>query len=139
MRALSQQLNVSEVEKLVRQMIDKATREESEIENKLNNIGQDEQNLDAKIDRRKIECDQLQKRLTKLQAYRPPNRDEFEKYEERLKILYQEYVLIYRNLGFMKQQMNEIDLIEHEKSIDAERNMRLAVEKMRMETSGIPP
>uniref|UniRef100_A0AC34FM19 Clusterin-associated protein 1 n=1 Tax=Panagrolaimus sp. ES5 TaxID=591445 RepID=A0AC34FM19_9BILA len=139
MRALSQQLNVSEVEKLVRQMIEKATREEAEIEHKLNNIGQDEQNLDTKIDRRKLECEQLQKRLSKLQSYRPPNRDEFERFEDRLKILYQEYVLVYRNLGFMKQQMNEIEIVEQEKSIDAERNMRIAVEKMKMENNGIPP
>lgn len=139
MRALSQQLNVSEVEKLVRQMIEKATREEAEIEHKLNNIGQDEQNLDTKIERRKLECEQLQKRLSKLQSYRPPNRDEFERFEDRLKILYQEYVLVYRNLGYMKQQMNEIEIVEQEKSIDAERNMRIAVEKMKMENTGIPP
>ena len=139
MRALSQKLNVGEVEKIVKQMIEKASREEAEIDHKLNNIGQDEQNLDAKIERRKLECDQLQKRLSKLQAYRPPNRDEFEKYEEQLKELYKEYVVKYRNLGFLKQQMNEIELIEQEKSLDAERNMRLAVEKMRQENNGVPP
>ena len=120
-------------------MIEIASREESEIDHKLNNIGQDEQNLDAKIERRKLECDQLQKRLSKLQAYRPPNRDEFEKYEEQLKELYKEYVVKYRNLGYLKQQMNEIELVEQEKSLDAERNMRLAVEKMRQENNGIPP
>uniref|UniRef100_A0AC34QUE8 Clusterin-associated protein 1 n=1 Tax=Panagrolaimus sp. JU765 TaxID=591449 RepID=A0AC34QUE8_9BILA len=139
MRALSQQLNVGEVEKHVRQMIEKASKEKTEIENKLNNIGQDEQNLDAKIERRRLECEQLQKRLTKLQAYRPPNRDEFEKFEEQLKVLYQEYVVRYRNLGYVKQQMNEVEMIENEKSIDAEKNMRLAVEKMRQENTGVPP
>lgn len=139
MRALSQQLNVSEVEKIIRQLFEKAKREETEIEDKLNNIGQTEQNLDQKIERRKLECEQLQKRLTKLQAYRPPNRDEFERLEAQLKGLYQEYVVKYRNLCYMKQQMNDIEIIEHEKSLDAEKNMRLAVEKMRQENAALPP
>uniref|UniRef100_A0A7E4V0T6 Clusterin-associated protein 1 n=1 Tax=Panagrellus redivivus TaxID=6233 RepID=A0A7E4V0T6_PANRE len=138
MRALSQQLNVAEVEKLVRQMIEKGIREENEISTKLANIGQDEHNLDAKIERRRLECDQLQKRLSKLQAYRPPNRDEFERYEAQLKVLYEEYVVVFRNLGFMKQRLNEVEIVEAEKSMEAEKNMREIVEQRRAENQ-LPP
>lgn len=68
MKAMSQSLNISDIEKIVRGMTEKAARETDEIEEKINNIASDEASLDAKIERRRREYDQLQKRLAKLQV-----------------------------------------------------------------------
>uniref|UniRef100_A0A914CCT9 Clusterin-associated protein 1 n=1 Tax=Acrobeloides nanus TaxID=290746 RepID=A0A914CCT9_9BILA len=139
MRAMSQSLNISDIEKIIRGMIEKSARETAEIEEKLNNISSDEASLDAKIDRRRREYDQLQKRLAKLQSFRPQYMDEYERYEEQLKGLYTEYVVKFRNLSYLQQQLWEVERAEKERSMDAERSMRLAVEKMRVDSQTVPP
>lgn len=91
-KALSQSLNVRDVEQILQKMIAEAREQEQEFRfvlaffkkcpktfffnlliffifrEKLNNLNSDEQSLDNKIERRQREYDQLQKRLAKLQV-----------------------------------------------------------------------
>lgn len=65
--------------------------------------------------------------------------DEYERYEDQLKGLYTEYVVKFRNLSYLQQQLWEVERAEKERSMDAERSMRLAVEKMRIDNQSVPP
>lgn len=59
--------------------------------------------------------------------------DEYEKYEIKLKQLYDNYVILFCNLSYLQQQLWNIERNEHERLEKAEKNMRMAVNKMRME------
>lgn len=70
-KALSQSLNANEVEREIREKIEKTESKSNEVRFKLTNISNDEQDLEKKIERRQREYEQLQKRLAKLQVNMP--------------------------------------------------------------------
>lgn len=66
--------------------------------------------------------------------------DEYERYEAKLKQLYDIYVVLFCNLFYLQQQLWDVERNERERLSKAEQNMRLAVDKMRMENDiSIPP
>lgn len=65
--------------------------------------------------------------------------DEYENYEAHLKDLYREYVIQFRNLAYLQDQLDNVEKLELQRSYEAEQTMRLAVEKMRQENEQVPP
>jgi hypothetical protein len=65
--------------------------------------------------------------------------DEYEHYEQQLKDLYREYVVQFRNLAYLQEQLDNVEKMELARSHEAEQTMRLAVEKMRAENEQVPP
>uniref|UniRef100_A0A1I7RU61 Clusterin-associated protein 1 n=1 Tax=Bursaphelenchus xylophilus TaxID=6326 RepID=A0A1I7RU61_BURXY len=137
-KALSQSLNVRDVEKTLKTMVQHIREQYNDIENRMKNLGSDEKGLDEKIDRRERELDQLHKRLAKLQSFRPPHMDEFERQEARLQNLYNEYILQFRNLTYLNEKLLDVERAEREKSDEAERSMRMTVEKMKDDNKRLP-
>lgn len=64
--------------------------------------------------------------------------DEYEHHETQLKELYREYVVEFRNLAYLQDQLDNVEKIELQRSHEAEQSMRLAVEKMRHENEQVP-
>lgn len=60
--------------------------------------------------------------------------DEYERYEAELRERYSEYVSLFRNLHALQHQLAQSERAERERAQDAERAMRVAVERMRMES-----
>uniref|UniRef100_A0A8R1I1G6 Uncharacterized protein n=1 Tax=Caenorhabditis japonica TaxID=281687 RepID=A0A8R1I1G6_CAEJA len=75
----------------------------------------------------------MQKRYAKLQSFRPQYMDEYERFEERLKKLYEVYVLNFRNLSYLRKVHDDLARSERQRQEELEKAMRLAVEKMRLE------
>jgi len=67
-KALGQSLNTSKIENEIKEKISDAEFKINEFKKRLENITNDEAELTKKIERRKRELEQLQKRLAKLQA-----------------------------------------------------------------------
>lgn len=133
-KALGQSLNTSKIENEIKEKISDAEFKINEFKKRLENITNDEAELTKKIERRKRELEQLQKRLAKLQSFRPPYMDEYENLEKELKDRYNVYVTLFRNLHYLKQQLNNAKQAEREQAVNAEKNMRVAVERMRIES-----
>ena len=66
------------------------------ITHNIENVASNEANLEAKIEKKKVELDRNQKRLLTLKKVRPAFMDEYEKLEEELKKLYEEYIIKFR-------------------------------------------
>ena len=62
----------------------------------IENVASNEANLEAKIDKKKVELERNQKRLQTLKKVRPAFMDEYEKLEEELRKLYEEYIVKFR-------------------------------------------
>ncbi|CAI2350888.1 unnamed protein product [Caenorhabditis sp. 36 PRJEB53466] len=132
-RAASRAIPLGEVEKTLQAAIQGIATEADQLSNKLNNVASDEAELDEKIEKKKREYEQMQKRYAKLQSFRPQYMDEYERYEERLKKLYEIYVLNFRNLSYLKKVHDDLARSERQRQEELEKAMRLAVEKMRLE------
>ncbi|CAJ0604040.1 unnamed protein product [Cylicocyclus nassatus] len=132
-RATSRAIPLAEAEKTVQKSIEAIVSDTADITSKLSNVANDEAALDEKIERRKKEYEQMQKRYVKLQSFRPQYMDEYEKLEAKLKELYEIYVVKFRNLTYLQQLQLEMEKADRQKQAESERNMRQVVEKMRME------
>ena len=66
------------------------------ITHNIEKVASNEANLEAKIEKKKVELDRNQKRLLTLKKVRPAFMDEYEKLEEELKKLYEEYIIKFR-------------------------------------------
>ena len=75
-------------------------------------MGQDEANLQMKIDKKKTELDRQQKRLQSLQTVRPAFMDEFERLEEELSAHYHYYLQNHRNLAYLESELEKIEFAE---------------------------
>ncbi|PIO57607.1 hypothetical protein TELCIR_20974, partial [Teladorsagia circumcincta] len=132
-RAVSRAIPLAEAEHTIQQSIEAIVADTGDITNKLANVANDESALDEKIERKKREYEQMQKRFVKLQSFRPQYMDEYEKLEAKLKQLYEVYVVKFRNLAYLQQLQLEIERTDRQKQEESERTMRQVVEKMRME------
>ncbi|GMS81254.1 hypothetical protein PENTCL1PPCAC_3429, partial [Pristionchus entomophagus] len=132
-RATSRTVSVQEAERSLKLSIAAVETERKETEEKIANIETDEKSLDEKIERKRREFDHMQKRYAKLQSYRPAHMDEYEKYEAKLKEVYEQYVIKFRNLAYLRQLQSELERADQQRAIEAERSMRETVEKLRLE------
>uniref|UniRef100_A0A0K0DWL5 Clusterin-associated protein 1 n=1 Tax=Strongyloides stercoralis TaxID=6248 RepID=A0A0K0DWL5_STRER len=135
---LSQNISVPEASRIIKNLIDKNEKEIEDLSVKMSNISNDEESLDYKIEKKKREHELLEKRLAKLQNFRPQYIEEYEKLENKLKILYSEYVTKFRTLSYLQEQVWELERAEKERNYKAELQMRQQVEKLKEEISQPP-
>lgn len=74
-----------------------------------------EQNLDARIERRRTELDRNQKRLQTLKKVRPAFMEEFEKLEVELRALYDDYLQKFRYLAYLEHLYEDAAKAEQER------------------------
>lgn len=74
-----------------------------------------EQNLDARIERRRTELDRNQKRLQTLKKVRPAFMEEFEKLEVELRALYDDYLQKFRYLAYLEHLYEDTAKAEQER------------------------
>lgn len=74
-----------------------------------------EQNLDARIERRKTELDRNQKRLHTLKKVRPAFMEEFEKLEVEFRALYDDYLQKFRYLAYLEHLYEDAAKMEQER------------------------
>ncbi|KAM5227564.1 clusterin-associated protein 1 isoform 2-T2 [Ctenodactylus gundi] len=131
--AIARPLEIDETEKVMRIAIKEILSQVQKTKDLLNNVASDEANLEAKIEKRKLELERNQKRLQTLQSVRPAFMDEYEKIEEELQKQYDIYLEKFRNLTYLEQQLEDHHRMEQEKFEEAENTLRLMQNKLKEE------
>ncbi|OXB60062.1 hypothetical protein ASZ78_000965 [Callipepla squamata] len=112
--SIARPLEINEAEKMMKVAIDCVLEEVQKTKDMLNNVALDEANLEAKIEKRKLELERSQKRLQTLQSVRPAFMDEYEKIEEQLQKQYTSYLEKFRNLTYLEQLLDDHHRTEQE-------------------------
>ncbi|XP_008844351.1 clusterin-associated protein 1 isoform X2 [Nannospalax galili] len=131
--AIARPLEINETEKVMRIAIKEILAQVQKTKDLLNNVASDEANLEAKIEKRKLELERNQKRLQTLQNVRPAFMDEYEKIEEELQKQYDVYLEKFRNLAYLEQQLEDHHRMEQEKFEEAENTLHLMQNKLKEE------
>uniref|UniRef100_A0A8C2R2C8 Clusterin-associated protein 1 n=1 Tax=Capra hircus TaxID=9925 RepID=A0A8C2R2C8_CAPHI len=113
--AVARPLEINETEKVMRIAIKDILAQVQKTKDLLNNVASDEANLEAKIEKRKLELERNRKRLQTLQSVRPAFMDEYEKIEEELQKQYDIYLEKFRNLAYLEQQLEDHHRMEQER------------------------
>ncbi|XP_036681261.1 clusterin-associated protein 1 isoform X7 [Balaenoptera musculus] len=131
--AIARPLEINETEKVMRIAIKDILVQVQKTKDLLNNVASDEANLEAKIDKRKLELERNRKRLQTLQSVRPAFMDEYEKTEDELQKQYDIYLEKFRNLAYLEQQLEDHHRMEQERFEEAENTLRLMQNKLKEE------
>ena len=128
-------LGLPEVEEGIKGAIKSAMQETEKVTEKIESISADEAALELKIEKKKEDLERYRKRLDALKSVRwvfftclsldlmikapiffnrPAFMDEFERLEQELTALYDNYVLKHRCLFFLEQQLEEVEKTELE-------------------------
>ncbi|XP_012432211.4 clusterin-associated protein 1 isoform X2 [Taeniopygia guttata] len=131
--SLGRPLEINEAEKVMKIAINSVLEEVQKTKDMLNNVALDEANLEAKIEKRKLELERSQKRLQTLQSVRPAFMDEYEKIEEQLQKQYSTYLEKFRNLTYMEQLLDDHRRTEQEMFEEAANMLRLIQNRLKEE------
>ncbi|XP_036053856.1 clusterin-associated protein 1 isoform X2 [Onychomys torridus] len=131
--AIARPLEINETEKVMRAAVKDVLAQVQKTKDLLNNVASDEANLEAKIEKRKLELERNRKRLQTLQSVRPAFMDEYEKIEEELQKQYDIYLEKFRNLAYLEQQLEDHHRMEQERFEEAENTLRLMQNKLKEE------
>uniref|UniRef100_A0A4W2BMQ0 Clusterin associated protein 1 n=1 Tax=Bos indicus x Bos taurus TaxID=30522 RepID=A0A4W2BMQ0_BOBOX len=131
--AVARPLEINETEKVMRIAIKDILAQVQKTKDLLNNVASDEANLEAKIEKRKLELERNRKRLQTLQSVRPAFMDEYEKIEEELQKQYEIYLEKFRNLAYLEQQLEDHHRMEQERFEETENTLRLMQNKLKEE------
>ncbi|KAI5127982.1 clusterin-associated protein 1 isoform X1 [Manis pentadactyla] len=131
--AIARPLEINETEKVMKIAIKDILVQVQKTKDLLNNVASDEANLEAKIEKRKLELERNRKRLQTLQSVRPAFMDEYEKMEEELQKQYDVYLEKFRNLAYLEQQLEDHHRMEQERFEEAENTLRLMQNKLKEE------
>ncbi|XP_032560169.1 clusterin-associated protein 1 isoform X1 [Chiroxiphia lanceolata] len=131
--SIARPLEINEAEKVMKIAIDSVLEQVQKTKDMLNNVALDESNLEAKIEKRKLELERSQKRLQTLQSVRPAFMDEYEKIEEQLQKQYSSYLEKFRNLTYMEQLLDDHRRAEQEMFEEAANMLRLMQNRLKEE------
>ncbi|XP_003417794.1 clusterin-associated protein 1 isoform X1 [Loxodonta africana] len=131
--AVARPLEINETEKVMRIVIKDILAQVQKTKDLLSNVASDEANLEAKIEKRKLELERNRKRLQTLQSVRPAFMDEYERIEEELQKQYDIYLEKFRNLTYLEQQLEDHHRMEQERFEEAENTLRLMQNKLKEE------
>ncbi|KAF1539665.1 Clusterin-associated protein 1, partial [Eudyptula minor] len=131
--SIARPLEINEAEKVMKIAIDCVLEQVQKTKDMLNNVALDEANLEAKIEKRKLELERSQKRLQTLQSVRPAFMDEYEKIEEQLQKQYSSYLEKFRNLTYMEQLLDDHRRIEQEMFEEAANMLHLMQNRLKEE------
>ncbi|KYN37233.1 Clusterin-associated protein 1 [Trachymyrmex septentrionalis] len=115
---IARQFDTSEIEVALKDVIENTRKEISETKKQIDNVKNKidtEQNLDARIERRKTELDRNQKRLHTLKKVRPAFMEEFEKLEIEFRALYDDYLQKFRYLAYLEHLYEDAAKMEQER------------------------
>ncbi|XP_067942297.1 clusterin-associated protein 1-like [Watersipora subatra] len=128
---IARSLEINEVEGSLQKSVKAVENDIKKTHNMLNNVASDEANLEAKIEKKRSELERNEKRLATLQTVRPAYMDEYDKLEEELSSIYQDYLVKFRNLSFLEHQVEEYSKQEQEKIEEAELTIRKISDRLK--------
>ena len=130
---LARQLEVVEVEQALKASLRGVEEETKKTTQNIENVAANESNLDTKIEKKKVELERNQKRLLTLKKVRPAFMDEYEKLEAELKQIYEEYVIKYRCVAFLEQQLEEFERAEKDRAEERRMQTKKMLERMKQD------
>ena len=132
-RAVSRPLEISDIERGIKDSISNVQGQIKQTNHMLDNLGSDEANLEAKIDKKRMDLERNEKRLHSLQSVRPAFMDEYERLEADLQKQYEIYLVKFRNLTYLEHLLQEHEKIEQEKLEESEQYLKKMQNRLREE------
>lgn len=128
--ALGRQLEINDLEKLIKQSMKSLEEEKKKMMSAIDNVASDEANLEMKIEKKQADLGRNQKRLETLQSVRPAYMDDYEVMETDLQSIYNDYMMKFRNMVFLEQALEEYQKNENERNEEMENHLHQMISQV---------
>eukprot|EP00045_Choanoeca_perplexa_P009790 m.95755 g.95755 ORF g.95755 m.95755 type:complete len:405 (+) comp15028_c0_seq3:86-1300(+) len=132
-KVLGQGMDIDQIETAVKHSLKVLRGQTEKINTMMGSLASDEANLEAKLEKKRMDLERNEKRLKSLQSVRPAFMDEYEKLEAELQKQYEAYVEKFRNLSFLERELENHNQREQDKFEETERQLRRMQERLRDE------
>lgn len=112
--ALARPLDMSAMESCIRRAVDGTREKEMATREQINSVSATESTLDSKLERRRAELQRAEKRLHTQQKIKPAYQSELSSLECELEALWEQYVLRFRCVEALKQQLSMLETAQAE-------------------------
>uniref|UniRef100_X1ZAE9 Clusterin-associated protein 1 n=1 Tax=Capitella teleta TaxID=283909 RepID=X1ZAE9_CAPTE len=130
---IARQLEINEVERGLTNSVKAVENDIKKTMRSIENVAADEANLESKIEKKSLDLERNQKRLQTLQSVRPAYMDEYERFEEDLQNMYDQFMIKFRNQAYLEQLLEDYNRSEQDKTEDIENHLRQLADKIRTE------
>jgi hypothetical protein len=101
-------MDIEDIEREIRYLIQMLNEEKELLAHRLSNLDSDEGNLQAKIEKKRIDLERNMNRLKSMQNVRPAFMDEYEKLQLELQKGYMVYVEKLRNMDYLEAEVEAL-------------------------------
>jgi len=106
--SLQKPARTEDIEKSIKRRINELKQKANSYDQQIGRVNEDEDKLDAKINQKKEELKRSEQRLETLKSVRPAFQDDLEELQDEMKESYVEYLNMFRNLSYLKSQINDM-------------------------------
>ena len=131
--SFGQSQELERIETTLLAQLDQRKHELSALQEEFAHVEADKKDVVADVKKKKDDLDRNMRRLESLQTTRPAFMDEFESLEIELQKHYELYMERYRNIHYLKHELQVVERDEEEKLKEANRNMKRLQSKLREE------
>ncbi|XP_065200297.1 clusterin-associated protein 1 homolog [Planococcus citri] len=140
-------VDLNEIETLVKNIINDTTKNIVQMKQQIENISSTESNLDMKINKKENDLERIGRRLETLKNVRPAFLEEYERYEEELNQIYDNYVNKFRCYTYLQQHLQQLHTLNRDTANfmdsnameDADDKMSSLIDEGSLSSSTPPP
>ena len=121
------------IQDTLQRQVQEVQRTMESMEQEFSNMEADKNDILAEIKNKKSELDRNNLRLESLEHARPAFMGEFEQFEIELQKHYELYMERYRNIHYLKHELEEVERAEQDRAEELKRNMKRLQAKIRDE------
>ncbi len=121
------------IESSIVHILDNTRDEVERLDQQCRILVSNEKGMEEKIRKKSIDLERNSKRLESLKEVRPAFMDEYEQLETELKSEYERYVVRFRNVDYLEEELLAYDELDNEKQEEMERNAKKVQKKFRAE------
>ena len=125
------------VEEQLRTILGGANSSVERLDKQCKILVSNQRGMEEKIRKKTIDLERTSKRMESLRHIRPAYMDEYEQLEEELQVEYERYVVLLRNVDYLKGELSSFEQSAVEKQNIAERSMKRMQKKFREEEQRI--
>ncbi|KAL0278382.1 UNVERIFIED_CONTAM: hypothetical protein PYX00_000219 [Menopon gallinae] len=129
----SRLMEMTQVEQAIRDSLEAIDKDIEKTKQQTESLVHNESLLDSKLEKKNMDYDRHMKRLQTLKKIRPAFIEEFEKLEEELKVLYNDYVTKYRNIAYLESVLEQAEQTEQKRIQEKETSRSKFLEELKQD------
>lgn len=118
-------------------LITNAETNVKQLDTQIDELKRDKNSLTKKLEKKNEDYERLEKKIHETRNFRPAYMDEYERLEDEMRKIYEEYLSRFRNLDYLEKQLDKYNKQEEGAAKEEKKKLDKVRERMKMENNRI--